>query len=163
MCLSIAIDRPHDVLATGEHLGLEWTVTNNGTGHRCGYVRVPIGHPWHGKDDDEIDAEVHGGLTFAEAAVGCDKGGPDDAWWIGFDCGHVEDAPDPTLTQRPLPPHSRAILDMGNMLERFGLAGKHLGDRSGHIWTQDEVEEQCRGLCRQAAEASSSMADQERP
>jgi hypothetical protein len=155
MCLSIAIDRPYDVLATGEHLGFTWTVTNNGCGFRCGYVRVPPGHPWHGKRHDEIEAVVHGGLTFAEADVGCDQGVPDDAWWLGFDFAHNLDAPDPALTQRPLSPDSRAILDMGNMLERLGLAGEHLGDRGGHVWTQDEVEAQCRDLCRQASVAGS--------
>ncbi len=42
-------------------------------GSWCGYVAVPAGHPWHGKDyQDEAlaDVEVHGGLTFAETCQG---------------------------------------------------------------------------------------------
>jgi hypothetical protein len=37
----------------------------NYSGHLNGYVGLPAGHPWHGKDYGDIEAEVHGGLTFA--------------------------------------------------------------------------------------------------
>lgn len=33
-------------------------------GHLCGYIGVPKGHPWYGKDHDMIEANVHGGLTY---------------------------------------------------------------------------------------------------
>jgi hypothetical protein len=33
-------------------------------GYLCGYLGVPPSHPWYGHDDD-IDAQVHGGLTYA--------------------------------------------------------------------------------------------------
>jgi hypothetical protein len=29
--------------------------------------------------------------------VPCDKGGPDNGWWLGFDCAHSMDAQDPSL------------------------------------------------------------------
>lgn len=45
MCLSIALERPEDVLAAGTHAGHEWQVIHNGSGYRCGYVKVPPGHP----------------------------------------------------------------------------------------------------------------------
>jgi hypothetical protein len=54
-------------------------------GHRCGYVTVPDGHPCAGKDYDELDVEVHGGLTFGAGAK------------FGFDCAHFYDAKDPEL------------------------------------------------------------------
>lgn len=69
----------------------------------CGYVAVPPGHPWHGKGYDEVrlrgdeDAwpEVHGGLTYAERCQGAichvTTNGPDDVWWLGFDCCHSGD------------------------------------------------------------------------
>lgn len=94
MCLPIAVQRPDSVLENGSVLGFEYTITNNGHGYRCGYIRVPPGHPWHGKHYDEVDAHVHGGLTFAEADTPCEKDGPDNAWWVGFDCGHAFDAAD---------------------------------------------------------------------
>jgi hypothetical protein len=135
MCLSIAINRPNDVLAKGEHLGYQWMVVHNGIGYRCGYVRVPLGHPWHGKDDwdwDEVErVDVHGGITFAEADVPCDAPGPDTDWWLGFDCAHGFDAPDPALLQNPLitpSPWGKSV-----------------------VRTQSYVEDECRSLCRQAA------------
>ena len=45
-----------------------------------GYVGVPKGHPWFGVHYDEIDANVHGMLTFSEMDVfGAGY------WWVGFD------------------------------------------------------------------------------
>ena len=62
----------------------------------CGYVAVPPGHPWHGKGYDDINAEVHGGLTYAEKCGGAvchvsGPGEPDDVWWLGFDHAHAGD------------------------------------------------------------------------
>lgn len=128
MCLSIAIDRPDDVLAKGEHAGFEWMVIHNGMGYRCGYVKVEPGHPWHGKDDTDSFADVHGGVTFGAGDVDCGKGGADSGWWIGFDCAHFGDAPD-----RSLP-----IREPGS----FGHAGV--------VRTQEYVEAECRSLCEQA-------------
>jgi hypothetical protein len=51
--------------------------------HLCGYVYIPEGHPLFGKGYDEIDIDVHGGLTFSER-VG-------KYWLIGFDCAHMGD------------------------------------------------------------------------
>lgn len=66
------------------------------TGWGNGYVVIPKGHKCHGKDYDDIDVEVHGGLTFSDAAddikdwpeiIEEDKGG----WVIGFDTAHYDD------------------------------------------------------------------------
>lgn len=71
-------------------------------GNWCGYVGVPKSHPLHGHTYDDLDLEVHGGLTFS-AACGhgedpargiChvpDPDEPDDVWWFGFDCHHAWD------------------------------------------------------------------------
>jgi hypothetical protein len=132
MCLSIAVYRPGDVLGQGEHAGFEWMVVHNTMGYRCGYVRVPKGHPWHGKDDDsETFADVHGGITFAAPDEPCGKG-DDDAWWVGFDCAHAGDAPDPSLPGRT--PRMRSLI-------------------SGVVRSQAYVEAECRRLCEQATEA----------
>ncbi len=127
MCLSIAVNLPDHVLNRGEHDDYEWIVTHNGIGFRCGYVRVPKGHPWYGKYADTIGAEMHGGGTFAEADVPCANGGADDGWWIGFDCAHAHDAQDPALPA--------AV--------RINLPGQT-------VRTQEYVESQCRSLCEQA-------------
>jgi hypothetical protein len=103
MCNPVVTAHPDLLLAKGVYGGYEWEVTSNRIGYRCGYVRVPLGHPWHGKDYDDVRTadggypDVHGGLTFAEPDADCGKGGEDSAWWLGFDCAHAGDAPDPEL------------------------------------------------------------------
>lgn len=47
-----------------------------------GYVKVPAEHPAAGKDYDDVDVEVHGGLTFAQD---CEDGGT----WFGWDDVHA--------------------------------------------------------------------------
>ena len=86
------------------------------SGHLCGYVAVPPGHPAHGHSyatEYETDANgerdydkprpnplngirVHGGITYTEKCAGrvCHvpaPGEPDDVWWVGFDCNHAYD------------------------------------------------------------------------
>jgi hypothetical protein len=103
MCNPISTRRPDLLIEKGVHLGFEWEVTSNTMAYRCGYIRIPPGHPWHGLGYDDVKTadgyypDVHGGLTFAEADLHCGKGGPDDAWWLGFDCAHAGDAADPSL------------------------------------------------------------------
>ncbi len=65
-------------------------------GALCGYVAVPPGHPWHGKDYDSVEAEVHGGLTYGSKCHGAvchvpKPGEPDDVFWLGFDHAHAGD------------------------------------------------------------------------
>lgn len=143
MCLSIANHRPGDILATGEHLGFKFHVIHNRRGYRCGYVRVPLGHPWHGKGWADLNVEVHGGVTFAEADEPCDKGGADTDWWIGFDCAHGGDAPDPSLPA-----------DYRGSGTAFAEAFREFpGQMRPVVRTQEYAEGQCLDLCRQAAEA----------
>lgn len=66
-------------------------------GHLCGYVIMPPGHPWHGKQEPSV--KVHGGVTFAELGRDFvfdndepnDKRGLADWWVVGFDCAHGGD------------------------------------------------------------------------
>lgn len=61
-----------------------------------GYVVLPPGHPWHGVDYDEINVDVHGGLTFSRAAnnLSWAEIEPDwlDGWVIGWDTAHFDDS-----------------------------------------------------------------------
>jgi hypothetical protein len=144
MCNPVTTKHPEFLLAKGVHEGFEWEVTNNGIGYRCGYVRVPPGHPWHGKDYDNVEPypEVHGGLTFAAPDVNCGKDGEDDAWWLGFDCAHAGDAPDPSLSLRE---GMTAMRDYG------------LGYDT--IKTTGYVQAECERLAEQARAASSLMGN----
>ena len=106
MCNPVTTNFPDVLLAKGIHEGFEWEVTCNRLGYRCGYVRVPAGHPWHGKDYDCVEPypDVHGGLTFAEPDTDCGKGGEDNAWWLGFDCAHAWDySPRDVMHERDRP------------------------------------------------------------
>lgn len=97
-------------------------VVLNAMGFRCGYVHLPDGHPWMGLDPANVPADAHGGINFAGAypADQLDNGdGVPPGWWIGFDCGHYGDAPEPEVWPHP---------------EEYALLW---GD--GHIWTTDEV------------------------
>jgi hypothetical protein len=80
--------------------GLPCIVHRANLGAWCGYVAVPPGHPWHGKEfmsgSDEPRAEVHGGVTYTSKCQGplCHvpkPGESDDVWWVGFDCAHLGD------------------------------------------------------------------------
>ena len=78
-------------------------VRNQAMGNWCGYVGVTPGHPFFGLhyDDEKVDVQVHGGLTFCGPCRENDKehgichrpdpGEPDHVWWLGFDCNHAFD------------------------------------------------------------------------
>jgi len=78
--------------------GLPCLIVRNYHGFLCGYVGVTEGHPAFKKHYEDIDVEVHGGLTFSdfcqESADIChivEPGENDRVWWIGFDCDHCFD------------------------------------------------------------------------
>lgn len=66
------------------HNGIRCEIMRNCVGAICGYIIVEANHPWHTKDYHDIDAEVHGGLTFAQLDE-------DGSYWVGFDCAHSGD------------------------------------------------------------------------
>lgn len=154
MCLSIAIMRPSHVLGQGTHMGHEWMVIHNDMGYRCGYVKVTRGHPWYGKAYDDVDAEVHGGLTFAEHDEPCDKGGPDNGYWVGFDCGHGWDLADPALVSERYRQYAVQSCEDGLTRGYSGWGWPLDGPEGSQVRTQEYVEAECRSLCEQAATAN---------
>ena len=69
-----------------ELTGYKCTVWRHPTlGHLCGYVAIPKGHRVWGKGYDDVDVEVHGGLTYA------DEDKETGEWVFGFDCSHGGD------------------------------------------------------------------------
>jgi hypothetical protein len=76
--------------------GYPGLIVRNDLGNLCGYVGLPPNHPAYGSGYDDVDVDVHGGLTYAEACCGhiCHvpmAGESDDVWWLGFDCAHGGD------------------------------------------------------------------------
>ena len=94
-------DEPDKEQWADEATGFACLIKRNRLGALCGYVGIPEGHPWHGKDYDEVPAEAHGGLTYAslcqegpEGETICHvpaPGKPEPLWWLGFDCAHAWD------------------------------------------------------------------------
>lgn len=93
---------PDKVQWPDEKTGLPCLAVRSHYGNWCGYVGVAEGHPAFGKGYHEIDAVVHGGLTYADACNPAETpergichvvepGEPDHVWWLGFDCGHAFD------------------------------------------------------------------------
>lgn len=78
-------------------------------GHRCGYVRIPENHPWHGKSCGDIPVECHGGLTFSKEFL-TEEIGFAPGHWIGFDCAHLGDCPDTEAADRAFGDSSEAHL-----------------------------------------------------
>ena len=69
---------------------------NNDRGWGNGYIGVPPGHPWHGREYNFVNATVHGGLTFSDnykPGTPHDYHSPDEQgyWWLGFDTAHWGD------------------------------------------------------------------------
>jgi hypothetical protein len=63
-----------------------------------GYVLIPQGHPLHGVEYDNINVDVHGGLTFSRLvtgdlmeAFGLELSDLGD-WMVGFDTAHYQDS-----------------------------------------------------------------------
>lgn len=109
------------------------------SGFRNGYVRLPEGHPWIGLDiwDEPPVVVVHGGLTFSGLYPAEQLDPPTDIpegpWWIGFDCGHAFDNPEPGYWD--------AVLGFPYPIQ------------GGHVWTTDEVAAQVEFLAGQVFEA----------
>jgi hypothetical protein len=148
MALEYAVAYPSDVLSRGIHSGFEWVTMHNGSGCRCGYVRLPLGHPWHGQDRESLTLiDVHGGITYSgpdEVPLG-DEG--HNAWWIGFDCSHARDLPDLDLPMEPAVRRSAEQL----VCILSGSVGLPLGLRPT-VKNEAYVVEQCWRLCESAAE-----------
>ena len=84
---------------THEHKGLKFRVIRMTWGTWNGYVILPKGHIFHGKDilDKEIeDLTVHGGVTYTDSGGG--NWSKEDDWIVGFDTNHMYDfSPDSTV------------------------------------------------------------------
>jgi hypothetical protein len=94
-------NEPDKIQWPDEATGLPCLIVRSHVGVLCGYVGVTSDHPAFGKQYDEIDVYVHGGLSFADSCAHGDEPGsichipgagePDNVWWFGFDCGHAWD------------------------------------------------------------------------
>lgn len=152
-----------NVESTGMHCGLDWECAATTSGYRCGYVRVPTGHPLHGLGYGDaapgVEWESVKGRPLGKRSVltmfcvdpakpatldvvfdvhgSLTFAGPrgDDcgSWWLGFDCAHRGDKRDPEL-----------------MSSECAKWSSH--DNDGTVRTRKFVEEECRSLAAQIAD-----------
>ncbi len=115
--------------------GVPCIISRSPMGSWCGYVAVPKGHPWYDLPYDSVEADVHGGLTFAGPCQGhvCHKplpGEADDVWWVGFDCSHWGD-------------HNPSMNFLRATQRRFGLSAnpfKNEEEYRTQAWVMAETE-----------------------
>jgi hypothetical protein len=133
--------------ATFEHLGIKClvyrVVKQDGPdhffgGHFCGYCLLPDGHPWTGKEINDIDAVVHGGVTFNHS----EEMGPLKGALVGFDCAHSGD----------LVPSMHSFKRTGS-IEDIELFEWLLGHGRDTYESLGYVVDQCKILAKQVKEA----------
>lgn len=146
MCLPV---HPYKVEREWKYKGLSCAVVQaREAGNRCGYVRVPPGHPAYQQDYNDVPVEVHGRLTFANLEP-CTEHEDGQGWWLGFDCAHFDDAMyDPAATPESISdPESRRSLKIH--IEVEGQYGYRLNEC---YWTEAEVVAETERLAEQLAE-----------
>ena len=98
-----------------------------------GYVRLPKEHPCFGKGYDDIDVNVHGGLTYSDSYFPTHTNNtPDGYWWLGFDTGHAWDRQPRIFIHFP-PYHFRENVyrDKDYMIKEVTELVKRLKDMEG--------------------------------
>ena len=134
-------------------------------GHLCGYLGLPPCHPWSGLDYDDIDASVHGGLTWAGYETIFRRTNPARLKHLmeRFKGDHSHDTEYeslPRFIEEPTGPYPH---DTGLNLFWIGFDCAHLGDAVpglGHLSSGDVyrdegfVRDELRHLATQAAAAA---------
>ena len=152
MCLP---HEPYKIEREWIHAGLRCAVTQaREAEHRCGYVRVPPGHPLYGAEygADSVDSlRAHGGINFSEIEPRTEHE-DGQGWWFGFDCGHAGDCRyDPNRDLEKLSPKTREMFEYMEKHTPMLLRG-FVGFGPEHYWTQPEVEAEVERLADQLAE-----------
>jgi hypothetical protein len=98
------------------------------SGALCGYVALSPQHPLWGLDYEDIDVQVHGGLTWANPPDEFREQGSPDLWWVGFDCSHAFDR---------MPGIEAAVREARQRtLDQFAARADELSDAEQHDFQQ---------------------------
>lgn len=84
------INKEREILDTGRYKGFNYYIINLGT-HPVAYIEIPKGHKLYGKGYEEIDLNVHGGLTYADKYLWITESSKKEGWFIGWDYAHCGD------------------------------------------------------------------------
>lgn len=82
-------ERKIELLDSGNYSGFNYYILNLGT-HPTAYIQIPENHKFYKKDYDEIDLDVHGGLTYSSKQL-CLENEVKQGWFIGWDYAHYGD------------------------------------------------------------------------
>ncbi len=82
--------RKNELLDAGTCCNYNYYILNLGT-HPTAYVEIPFSHSWYGKDYDEINIVVHGGLTYSNDRLFISETNELKGWFIGWDYDHYDD------------------------------------------------------------------------
>ena len=108
----------------------------------CGYVN--IGHTsLRNVDYDNIDVWCHGGLTYGSSRLNGHEAKSKD-WWIGWDYAHFMDGHDYDAVFEKFADDEDVIKQAAFMKEHYFKV-----DENCHIYTVDEVVEECKKVVEQ--------------
>lgn len=149
MCLPV---QPFKIEREWKHAGLSCAVTLTDLfAHRCGYVRVPPGHPLHGISGWDLDVTSTLSINFAKLEP-CSEHEDGQGWWFGFDCAQggaafFDPKADLSLVEDPvMAEHIKRMIHM-----QGDLASLHLLCFEDHYWTEDDVVREVESLADQIA------------
>lgn len=78
-----------EILFQGSYNNFDFIIVSYGP-HPCAYVKIPADHKYYKTCYDDIDVDVHGGLTFGDNLLHINIGNPDD-YYLGWDYAHFGD------------------------------------------------------------------------
>lgn len=131
-----------------EYKGFPCVILFMPIGYRCGYVGLPKGNKYYGKDYDEIPINCHCGLTYSDS--GLHNQDDTDIWWIGFDCGHCCDGYD-VETAKKLFADNESVLRQILMYEHTGYYATC--NKENPVRTLEYCMEQCKSIVDQILES----------
>lgn len=89
--MSYSFERKKEILEHGVCFGLFYWIISYGT-HPCAYIMIPKNNKYFEKDYEEIDIDVHGGLTYSDKYLPFEiKNSETKCWYIGWDYAHFGD------------------------------------------------------------------------
>lgn len=139
-------------LESGVESGIEWRTQASPQGTSInGYARIPADHPWADLEYDQIDARVHGGLTYGAVThpaygerAARTYGRETYDGWVGFDTAHYRDMWD-----------DYELVEAG--LPKPDPTAYRPNEWDGTYWTHGEVIEQAKTLAHQIAIAGQQV------
>lgn len=118
-------NRKREVLDSGKCCNYNYYILNLGA-FPTAYIEIPINHKLYSKHYDNIDIDVHGGLTYSGNYLWIDDETElKDSWFIGWDYAHYDDY----LGYEKMYP-----IEM---------------QTEGKKWTTEEIQEEVMDVCKQ--------------